>query len=98
MLHLAHFLGLLCFLDRRFIVFRRFSLFKGNGSCWAIRQAIAKAVAEVFPDQLGFTVYDINGSFMAGFRAQPTAIALFPVNVNDLPDHEKHLLAFTTVL
>ena len=68
-IHLIHFLFLLCFLYSFMVIFRSFTLFKSDCPGRAVRKTVTKTVAEILPDQLRFPVYDINGSFMARFCA-----------------------------
>ena len=89
---LLQFLFLFVLLHRCLVVGRGFPLLKGNGSGGAARQAVAKAIAEIFPHQLCFAVDDINGSLMAGGCAQAAAVAFFFVNMDDLPNHIYTLL------
>ena len=95
MLYFTHFLFLLRFFDRFLVVIRRFPVFKGDRAGGAARQAIAKAVAEVFAHQFGFAVHDIDGALMACRGAQAAAVTFFLVYVNDLPDHFHRLLDFS---
>ena len=89
---LLQFLFLFVLLHRCLVVGGGFPLFKGDGSSGAARQAVAKAIAEIFPHQLCLAVDDINGSLMAGGCAQAAAVAFFFVNMDDLPNHIYTLL------
>ena len=64
-----------------------FPLLKGDRAGRAARQAVTKAIAEILPHQLCLAVDDINSTFVAGGCAQPTAVAFFFVNMDDLPNH-----------
>ena len=72
--------------DCRFVVFQRFPFLEGDRSCRAGREAVAEAVAEVFPHELRFAVDHFDGAFMARLSANAAAVAFFFVYVNDLSD------------
>ena len=86
----------LCLLYSRFIIGRRFSFLKRNRAGRAVRQAVAKTVTEILPYQLCFTIYDIDGSFVTGFCAEPAAITFFFIDMYDFSDHGSFLLAFVS--
>ena len=69
------------------VVFRRFPLLKGNRSGRAARQAVAKSVAVVLPDQLCLSIDNVNGSLVTGCGAQTAAVAFFLVYLDDFPQH-----------
>ena len=87
MLHLIHFLFLLCCLNGVLIIFGSLALLKSNGSRRAVRQTVSEAVAEVLSDQLGLTIYDIDGSFMAGIGTKTAAVAFIFIDLDNLTDH-----------
>jgi hypothetical protein len=95
--HFIHLFSLLSVLNRRLIIFRRFPFFKRDRSCGTSGQAVAKPVTEVLPDQLCFSVYDLNGSLMAGICSDAAAVAFFFINMNDLTNHCHSLLAYPDV-
>ena len=79
-------------LHRCLVVSGSFPLLKGDSTGGAARQAVAKAIAEIFPHQLCLAVDNINGTLVAGGRTQPAAVAFFFVNMDDLPNHIYTLL------
>ena len=85
-------------LYRRLIIGGGFSFLKRNGSGRAVGQAVAKAVAEMFPHELCLAVYDVDCALMTCLRAQPTAVALFLVYMNDFTDHGVTLLLCSALI
>ena len=70
-----------------FIVCGGFPFFKGNGTCWTFRKTVAQSVAEVLSHQFGFSVYDLNGPFVAGLGTGTASVAAFPVDPNNFSYH-----------
>lgn len=66
---------------------RSLSLFEGDCSSWADRQAIAQPVTVIFPKQDRFTVYQTNCSLLAGTHAQSASITLLFIYSYHLSDH-----------
>ena len=87
LIHFIHFLFPFFFLYRFFVIFRSFPLFKRNRACGTFGQTVAETVTEILPDQFCFSIYQINGTLMAGSCAQAASIALLFIDLDDLPDH-----------
>ena len=82
-----HPLCLLCLFDSLLVVCRGLALLEGDGARRAAGQAVAKAVAEALPDQLCLAADHVDRALVAGAGAQPAAVALLFVDVDDLADH-----------
>ena len=61
--------SLLCRLYSSFIISRSLTLLKADRTCRAIRQTITETIAEILSDQFGLSIYDVDGSLMAGAGA-----------------------------
>ena len=79
-------------LYRLIIISRRLSFFKSDRTCRAVRQAVAKAIAEVLSHQLCLAVNNIYRPFVASLCAQSAAIAFLLIYMDYLPYHHSILL------
>ena len=61
--------SLLCRLYSSFIISRSLTLLKADRTCRTIRKTITETIAEILSDQFGLSIYDVDGSLMAGAGA-----------------------------
>ena len=87
--NLRHRLGqlLLSCLDGGLIIGSCLTLDDADGVHRTGWQTVAQSVAVVVADQLCFAVHHGDGSLVAGFGTQTTAVAFFLVNRNNFADH-----------
>ena len=75
-------------LYRRLIISRCLTLHKGDSPGRTGWQTVAQAVAVIIPQKLRFSVYDADGSLMAGIGTDAAAVAFFLINVNHSSNHK----------
>ena len=70
-----------------FIISGSFPFHKGNRTCRAGRETVTQAVTVVITQEPSFPVYHTDGSLMASVCADPTAVALIFIYLDDSSYH-----------
>ena len=86
------------FQNRRFVISRSFTFFKGYRACWTSRKTISQTVAVVLPHKLRFSVHNVDSALVTGFGAYSAAGAFFLVNFYNFSYHVRSTPCFFILL